>query len=98
MQTLGYIKEQENNTNDIIYTTTGEDVVNFMTTRNNCKSREEARMIGQNLVDLKILIPSDQGEEVDEPAKFDEETLYIVQEPELEMYVYDNTSLTSGLF
>lgn len=97
MQTLGYIKEQENNANDIIYTTTGEDVVNFMTTRNNCKSREEARTIGQNLIDLKILIPLDQGEEVEEPVKFDEETLYIVQEPEQEMYACENTAWRSEL-
>ena len=98
MQTLGYIKEQENNANDINYTTTGEDVVNFMTTRNNCKSREEARTIGQNLIDLKILIPSDQGEEVEEPVKFDEETLYIVQEPEQEMYACENRTWRSDLF
>ena len=98
MQTLGYIKEQENNAHDIIYTTTGEDVVNFMTTRNNCKSREEARTIGQNLIDLKILIPSDQGEEVEEPVKFDEETLYIVQEPEQEMYACENRTWRSDLF
>jgi len=98
MQTLGYIKEEEIDSDTIISTTTGEDVVNFMTTRNNCKSREEARTIGQNLIDLKILIPLEQGEEVDEPAKFEEEMTYIVQEPEPEMYVCGNPVLRNELF
>ena len=85
MQTLGYIKEKEVDSNTI-YTITGVEVVNFMITRNNCKSREEARAIGQNLVDMQVLIPEDRDENASISTKFDENVVYTVQEPESDMY------------
>lgn len=85
MQTLGYIKEKEVDSNTI-YTITGVEVVNFMITRNNCKSREEARAIGQNLVDMQVLIPEDRDENAIGSTKFDENVVYTVQEPASDMY------------
>ena len=39
------------------------EIVNFLISRKQCKSREEAKVIGQNLVDTHILVPVMKNEE-----------------------------------
>lgn len=39
------------------------EIVNFLISRKQCKNREEAKTIGQNLVDTHILVPVSKNEE-----------------------------------
>ena len=65
------------------------EIVNFLISRKQCKSREEAKVIGQNLVDTHILVPvmkneEDEGTEEIKPFEGNSE-LYYVNESILEV-------------
>lgn len=67
----------------------GMEIVNFLISRKQCKSREEAKVIGQNLVDTHILVPvmkneEDEGTEEIKPFEGNSE-LYYVNESILEV-------------
>ena len=65
LQTLGYIKNNVSDGKVFQDSITGNELIRFLVSRKQCKTKEEAKRVGQSLVDAHIFVLVDGDEESD---------------------------------
>lgn len=91
LQTLGYIKNNVSDGKVFQDSITGNELIRFLVSRKQCKTKEEAKRVGQNLVDSHIFVLVDGDEEGDVAENtgvfVGENELYYLNDSILEQYV-----------